>query len=785
MKDINIYSAESVKEISDFLKENKEKSRVMAGGTDLLGTLKEKILPVEIDQVVSMKGMDELKGIDEKTDCIEIGAMTTLDEIENSQMLKEHVPLLTQAAHVVASPQIRHMATIGGNICQEPRCWYYRYQGDKFNCMRKGGERCNAVVGNNIYHSIYGAAKVKETPCTSNCPNETDISGYMECIRQGNIRKAAQILFSVNPIAAVTGRICPHTCQQHCNRKKYDESVSIRAVERYLGDYILDNAGEFYKAPEITNGKMVYIVGAGPSGLTAAYYLRKNGFNVTVFDQNEKIGGMLYYGIPEYRLPKAILDRIKEVLENMGIVFMMETKIGKDFTAKKLYKDSDVLFIGIGAWTSTNMEFEGRDADGIMSAMEFLHGVSEKKDQKIGKKVVVIGGGNTSFDVCRSAVKMGAEEVILLARRPIDKIAADKDEVDAALKEGVKVLDLTTLKKVIKNDDNTIASLELQKTKVEEIGEEGEYRIIPDEGNTEVIDADNLILALGQGIDTRGFEKISSKKGIYLQDEDTGQTAEENVYAAGDAAYGPATVIKAIYRSRKAAESISADYLEELGGISDEAKAKLFSENALDKTESIKEKEMDVAERTLYEEISETVDLDDVCREADRCLNCGCVAVSPSDTGAALAALDAVIVTNEREIPVSEFFATPIMGSTCLGCGEVVTAIRVPKNAGKCQMYIKHRTRKSIDFPIADIAINGDVEDNVVKKISIVFGAVAPTPIRLTEAEEYLTGRELSEPVVEHAAELAVRDCLPLKENEYKIKTVKVLLRRNLAKLMK
>ena len=249
MKDINIYSAESVKEISDFLKENEENARVMAGGTDLLGTLKEKILPVDIDQVVSMKGMDELKGIDEKTDCIEIGAMTTLDEIENSQMLKEHVPLLTQAAHVVASPQIRHMATIGGNICQEPRCWYYRYQGDKFNCMRKGGERCNAVVGNNIYHSIYGAAKVKETPCTSNCPNETDISGYMECIRQGNIRKAAQILFSVNPIAAVTGRICPHTCQQHCNRKKYDESVSIRAVERYLGDYILDNAGEFYKAP--------------------------------------------------------------------------------------------------------------------------------------------------------------------------------------------------------------------------------------------------------------------------------------------------------------------------------------------------------------------------------------------------------------------------------------------------------------------------------------------------------------------------------------------------------
>ena len=783
MKNLEIYKAETVNEISDFLKENEESSRVMAGGTDLMGTLKEKILPVSIDKVVSMKGMEELSGIEEKTDCIEIGAMTSLADIVNSPLVNEKAPLLSQAAKTVASPQIRHVATIGGNICQEPRCWYYRYQGDKFECMRKGGERCNAVVGNNIYHSIYGAACVRETPCTSNCPNETDISGYMEKIRKGDIRGAARILFSVNPIAAVTGRICPHTCQQHCNRRKFDESVSIRAVERYLGDYMLDNARDFYKMPEWENGKKVYIVGAGPSGLTAAYFLRRNGFKVTVFDQNDKIGGMLYYGIPEYRLPKEILDRIKEVFEDMGIVFMMNTRIGKEMTAKRLYKDSDVLFVGIGAWTSTNMEFEGRDADGIMSAMEFLHNISEKQEQNIGKKVVVIGGGNTSFDVCRSAVKMGAEEVTLLARRPFDQLAADKDEIDEALKEGVKIMDLTTLKKAVKNPDNSIDKLELQKMKTVPADEPGKFKVVPDEGKTDTIEADSLILALGQGIDTTGFEKISSKKGIYLKDEETGETEEENVYSAGDAAYGPATVIKAIYRSRKAAENISIDFLEATGDMSPEGRSKIFSETALDKTESAKEKEEDVAERTLYNEISQTISTDELLQEADRCLNCGCVAVSPSDTGAALTALDAVIVTNEREIPVGEFFSTPIMGSTSLACGEIVTSIKIPKDTGSKQMYIKHRTRKSIDFPIASIAINGTVEDNVVKDIAIAFGAVAPTPKRLTEVEEFLKGRELTDPVIENAAEISVRDCLPLKENEYKIKTVKVLLRRNLAKL--
>ena len=782
MKKIDIYKAGSVQEISDFLKENEENARVMAGGTDLMGTLKEKILPKDIDKVVSMKGMDELAGIEEKDGFIQIGAMTSLDAIEKDPLIKEKLPMLAQAANTVASLQIRHMATIGGNICQEPRCWYYRYQGDKFECMRKGGERCNAVVGNNLYHSIYGAAMVRETPCTSNCPNETDISGYMARIREGDIRGAAKILFHVNPIAAVTGRICPHTCQQHCNRKKYDESVSIRAAERYLGDYILDNAPDFYRSPEWENGKKVYIVGAGPSGLTAAYYLMKNGFKVTIFDQNEKIGGMLYYGIPEYRLPKEILERLKEAFENMGIVFMMDTKIGQDITAKKLYKDSDVLFVGIGAWTSTNMDFEGRDAGGIMSAMEFLHNISEKKAQDIGKKVVVIGGGNTSFDVCRSAVKMGAEEVTLLTRRPLEELTADPDEIDEALKEGVKILDLTTIKKVVKAADGSIDKLELQKMKTEETGEPDQFRIVPDEGNIETIDADSLILALGQGIDTRGFEKISSKKGIYLADEDAGKTSEENVYAAGDAAYGPATVIKAIYRSRKAAENICFD-MSLNDDVTEEGLARTFSEKALDKTEGVKEKAEEIGKRTLYNEICETITMDDLCGEAERCLNCGCVAVSPSDTGAALTALNAVIVTNEREIPVTEFFSTPIMGSTSLKRGEIVTAVKVPADAGNAQVYYKHRTRKAIDFPIVGVAINGNIEDNVVKDITVAFGAVAPTPRRMTEVEEYLKGRELTDGVINHAAEMAVKDCLPLKENEYKIKTVKVLFRRNLEKL--
>lgn len=788
MNNMNVYRPETIKEASLLLREKGDNGRVMAGGTDLIGTLREKILPKTIDEIVSLKSIEELSGIKDIGEYIEIGAMTTLSEIEKNKTLKKLFPVVSEAARTVASPQIRHMATIGGNICQEPRCWYYRYQGDKFNCLRKGGDRCNAVVGNNIYHSIFGPSKVCETPCEINCPNHTNIPGYMEMIRRGDIDGAAKMLFSVNPLAAVTGRICPHTCEQHCNRKKYDESVSIREVERYLGDYILDNPSKFFIKPAAESGKNITIVGAGPAGLTTAYFLRKQGHKVTVLDKNDHIGGMLYYGIPAYRLPKDILEKIQNILEGVGIEFRMNTKVGETVTMEEIASQSDVLFVGIGAWVSLSLNFEGKDAKGVLNALDFLFKVANHQKQEIGEKIVVIGGGNTSFDVCRSALKMGAKDVTLLSILPYDEMPAEEEEITEAEKEGVVIRELTTLKEVIKNPDGTVDKLVLQKMKKADEDAEGIENVIPDDGNTETISADNVVVAIGQGIDMAGFDKLQEKsRGIDLEDKNAGKTVLEDIFAAGDAAHGPATVVKSIFQARNTAEAIDASFKDLSAAKEEEEKAAIsFSAKALQNSQRVHPEELPMEKRGLYEEISKTIDELDFGCEAERCLNCGCVAVSPSDVGAALTAVEAQIVTNSRSISILDFFDTPIMGSTILAEGEIVTAIRIPKNAsGNKQIYFKHRTRKSIDFPIASIAINADVLNGTIRNISVAFGAVAPVPKRMHEVEEYLKGKVITDEIIGAAADLAVKDCMALAENKYKINLVKVLFRRNLTALLK
>lgn len=786
MREINRYTADTIQEAAEYIRSHGAKARVMAGGTDLVGTLREKNLPERIEDIISISGLEELKGIRKVEDGFEIGAGVTLTEIENNEDLKESFPLLSEAARSVASPQIRHIATIGGNICQEPRCWYYRYHDDKFNCLRKGGERCNAVVGNSLYHSIFGPSRVCETPCEVNCPNHTNIPAYMEKIRAGDLVAAARILYEVNPIAAVTGRICPHTCEQHCNRKKYDESVSIKEIERFLGDMILEDPETYVKKPEAESGRKITIIGAGPAGLTAAFYLRAAGHAVEILDMNENIGGMLYYGIPTYRLPKEILNRIQEILESIGVTFRMNTRVGRDVTIEELSREADALFVGIGAWISLDLGFEGRDATGVSNALDFLNKVANRQRPEIGEKVVVIGGGNTSFDVCRSAVRLGAKEVTLLSILPWDEMPAEEEEIEEALKEGVKILELTTLKTVHKEPDGTFRKLTLQKMKKADEYAEGLENVIVDEGNTCQIDADTVVIAIGQGIDTEGFLDLSNSKGINLKDKETGTTDIEDIFAAGDAAHGPATVVKSIYQARTTANSINISFNNGQRFAQETFVPEMeFRSAVLQKSERVKSPEQPLEKRALYDEISRTIDQADLCGEAERCLNCGCVAVSPSDVGAALVALDASVVTTERTIPAREFFGTRVMGSTNLRQGELVKSIHVSAaSGGNSQLYYKHRTRKSIDFPVVSIAIDAALQEGRVEWIRIALGAVAPTPVRAAETEAFLKGKILDEKTAAEAAELAVKDCIPLVENEYKINLLKVLLRRNLISMI-
>lgn len=328
--------------------QSKGKAKLIAGGTDLLGILKDRILPEYPETVINIKTIPRLDYIREDAGGLKIGALTKLEDIARSPIIREKYKILAEAAEAVATPHIRTMGTLGGNLCQDVRCWYYRSPnqiGGRIDCYLKGGKECYALTGENQYHSIFGGLRVAAPPCQSACPGHVNIPAYLSQIREGNLLEAARVLLQNNPIPAITGRVCPHFCEQSCNRRNFDESLSIRDIERFVGDYILDRADEVIEKPAQSTRKKVAIIGSGPAGLAAAYYLRLAGHRVTVFDRMEEAGGLLRYVIPSYRLPKDIVRRTVKMLENIGIEFRLKVDIGKDVTIENLKKDYDAVFI--------------------------------------------------------------------------------------------------------------------------------------------------------------------------------------------------------------------------------------------------------------------------------------------------------------------------------------------------------------------------------------------------------------------------------------------------------
>ena len=761
------------------------KTVISAGGTDLLGTLKDKIHPEYVEEVVSLKSIADLDYIKEGKNGVSIGAMTKLADIQNSKLLAGSYALLSEAAHSVASPQLRHMATIGGNICQEPRCWYYRYPDNKFDCMRKEGPLCNAMYGNNKYHSIFGAVKVCETPCKTECPNETDIPEYFDLVRTGDIAGAAKLLLSVNPLAATTGRVCPHTCENGCNRNEYEEGVSIRDIEKFVGDFILDNEKDLVgEIPEDT-GKKIAIVGSGPAGLTAAFYLRKAGHAVTIFDDNEKPGGMLVYGIPAYRLPKNVVEKIVKMLTRIGVVFKQKIKLGVDVKLADLQKEYDAILLGIGAWESTKMGCPGEDAAGVIGGIEFLFHATNKGETGMGKTVAVIGGGNTAMDACRTALRLGAKKVYNYYRRTQAEMPADEEEIVEGTEEGVEFRYLAAPVEIIKNKKGHVNKIKLQKMKLGKPDESGRRRPEPIKGETETVDVDTVIVAVGQGINAEGLDGIGlNKKSEIVYDKDDHSTNLNKVFAAGDAALGPGTVIETIASARKAAKAID----RFLGGDPQVEEVKTgqsltFSPESVEESQRLKVKVKAVDKRTAYDEDARASKLDDIIKEANRCFNCGCVAVSPSDLAPAIIALGGVIVTTKREIRAGEFFKAGLCSSTVLDEGEIVTEIRIPKPTdGSIQFYSKFRYRKSIDFPVLGVAAKFVLKGGKFKDVKLVASAVSPTPKEFGDVEAFLIGKKPTARLAEEAADLAIRDALPLAENRYKVTIMRALVRRAVAK---
>jgi hypothetical protein len=361
MKKFKHVNLESVEEVAAILKENGSRAKVIAGGTDLLGEMQDSICPNYPELLVNIKTIPGLDYIKSEGRTLKIGALTRLEDIARNNTILRDYSLLAEAAGKTASPHIREMGSIGGNICQNNRCWYYWVPDNRFNCMRKGGRVCYALTGDARYHSIFGSTKTGSTPCSAACPAHIDIPLYMSKIRENSIDEAAKILLRSNPIPAVTGRVCPHFCQLDCNRNHYDSTVSIRSVERYIGDYILDNASSFIKSPAYENGKRVCIVGSGPAGISAAFYLRQLGYDVVIYERLKKAGGMLMHGIPPYRLPRGIVEREISALQTAGIQFI--TGQGSRHRCKSEQPDTRIrcYILRCGAWKERESGIEGDD----------------------------------------------------------------------------------------------------------------------------------------------------------------------------------------------------------------------------------------------------------------------------------------------------------------------------------------------------------------------------------------------------------------------------------------
>lgn len=395
-------------------------------------------------------------------------------------------------------------------------------------------------------------------PCKLACPALTDCQAYVSLAGNRQFYDALKVVYENIPLPAVFGRICPAPCEDACRREIAEQPVQIRHMKRFLGDLGID----YVPSVGTDTGKRVAIVGGGPAGLSAAYYLRRYGHDVVVFDAMPQMGGMLRYGIPEYRLAHAVLDREVDVLQHMGITFQNNIRLGQDITCDQLENQYDAVFLGLGAWGTRSMGIPGEDNPAVTQGTDFLCDINSGKRPHLPDHVVIIGGGNTAMDAARCARRLGAE-VSVLYRRSQQEMPALEHEVEEAEGEGVKFHYLTQPVEFI-GDSQTLRQVRCVRMELGKPDDSGRRRPVPIDGSEFAIDASAAFLAVGQMIDTRCLADSSvevSKWGSIVADEITGATSSEKVFAGGDVVTGPGIAVEAVGAGHRAADAIH-QYLE-------------------------------------------------------------------------------------------------------------------------------------------------------------------------------------------------------------------------------
>jgi formate dehydrogenase major subunit len=474
-------------------------------------------------------------------------------------------------------------------------------------------------------------------PCKLTCPSNIDIQGYIALINCKEYSEALKLIKEDCPMPATIGRICPRPCETECRRNIVDEAVGIDYLKKFVADMDLKSSEPYIPKKEADKNIKIAVIGAGPAGLSCAYYLSKKGYKIDIFDMMPKSGGMLRYGIPDYRLSKKVLDKEIEIILKTGNIKIYNNKtFGKDITTDSLLQEGyKSIFFATGAWLSNKMNIEGEEFSGIYQGIDFLIDFALGKIKSIGKKVAIVGGGNTAIDAARTSVRLGAEKVYIIYRRTKNEMPAAPIEVEEAEDEGIEFILLTNPNKYIGNKNNQVTGIECLRMELGEPDKSGRRRPVPIKGSEYCIEIDTVIEAIGQKVDTTFIDKnIKLTKWNTLNiNAETSMTNIDGIFAGGDAESGPDIAIKAMNAGKVAAKSIDNYLNNDLKPI-----PKLFSitkdtYKEIDKTEYSKYPKLQrnnidkidpAIRRKNFDEVEKPYSEEQAKKESMRCLSCGC-----------------------------------------------------------------------------------------------------------------------------------------------------------------
>jgi NADPH-dependent glutamate synthase beta subunit-like oxidoreductase len=494
---------------------------------------------------------------------------------------------------------------------------------------------CDAVVGKS------GAEKQDTAPCKAACPAHINVQGYVSLAARGKFRQALALIKESNPFPAISGRVCHHPCESACNRAQIDSPLAMHAIERYIGDRDLEAERRYVPPLKAPRAEKVAIVGSGPAGLSCAYYLAREGYQVTIFEKAPVLGGMLRLGIPAYRLPREVVEAEVQLIRDMGVTMKTGVEIGLDQTVAQLRQEGfSAFFIAVGTQECLLLDVEGEDLEGVYPGLDYLRQVNLGETVPLGKTVAVIGGGNVAVDAVRSARRLGAENAFILYRRGLDEMPARAEEIEECQEEGIPIRTLVQPLRFI-GENGQVKAIECVETRLTEADESGRKRPEPVPGSEFTLEVDAAIVALGQEADwaclTPECTCTLTDWGTLEIDPLTLQSGDPDIFAGGDAARGPQSVAEAIGDGRQAALSIDR-FIRGLDlRLGREVKSRIITEpqkEGYGPSPRVQMPCLDPRERVeSFEQVQKGFTEEMVRQEAQRCISCGscCVQACPYD----------------------------------------------------------------------------------------------------------------------------------------------------------